>query len=97
MNTTIQIALTKAEAISAAWALKHDAAAAYCDERLTVASTHYSLAARLFFASGYLSKGNLCRQLAIAIDAEAIAIATEDDDAAEYASSSVIDLQQEEP
>jgi hypothetical protein len=95
MNTTVNIAFTKAEAISAAWALKHDAAAAYCDERLTVDSTHYSLAARLFFASGYLSKGNLCRQLATAIDAEAIAIATEDDDAATVASSAVIDIQAE--
>jgi hypothetical protein len=95
MNTKIDIAFTKAEAISAAWALKADAAEAYCDERLTVAGTHYSLAARLFFASGYLSKGVLCERLAAAVDAEAIAIATEDDDAAEHASSAIIDIQAE--
>jgi hypothetical protein len=93
--SNVSITLTKSEAMSAAWALKANATEAYCDERLTVAATNYSLAARLFFAAGYTSKGVLCNTLAQAIDAEAIAIASGDDDAAEYASSQIIDLQVE--
>jgi hypothetical protein len=93
MNT-VPVPFTKIEAITAAWALKDSAAEAYCDERLTVAAAHYSLAARLFFTSCYTAKGNVCRLLATAIDQEAIAIAAGDDDAAEYASSQIIEMKE---
>jgi hypothetical protein len=92
---TVEVTFSKVEALSAAWALKASAAEAYCDERLTVAGTNYSLAARLFFASGYTSKGTLCSQLAQLIDQEALAIASGNDDDAQYASDSIADLKVE--
>lgn len=93
-QTPILVPFTKSETISAAWALKADAAEAYCDERLTSAATNYSQAAKLFFAAGYNSKGALCQQLATLIDQEAIAIAAGADDEAQYASDQITDLRE---
>jgi hypothetical protein len=89
---TISIDFTKAQTITAALALKASAAEAYCDERLSAAATEYTIAAKLFFASGYVTLGNRCHQLATAIDQEAVAIAAGEEDAAGYLASQITSL-----
>jgi hypothetical protein len=91
--STYRFEFTPADTITAALALKAYATEAYCDERLTVASSVYMLAARFYAAAGYDKRANICRQLSLAITNEAIAIASGNEDEAGYVSGTITEMQ----
>jgi hypothetical protein len=90
---TYHFEFDRIETITAALALRAHATEAYCDERLTTASSVYALAARFFVAAGYDAKANVCRQLSLAITNEAIAIAAGDEAEAGYVAGTIKEMQ----